>query len=140
MLNLYPAAANTYIGFELWGQAKQTGVGTFDVDCFYLLPEYDGGNEGGFFACDVPLGLSTTRYIAADSNDRVPMSYVLESDGSFIAPGSNLRGRQVFVWPNRAQKLIALIWTSATGSHNWNASNTVTITVTPRYRLARGTS
>ncbi len=133
---LSPSGSSS-MGVEIDGQAVSTSY-TFDLDCLYLLPGYEGGGETGLFSASFPYAMASPPYGVLDANDRVPDAYYVDGSGNANVSATDLRGDPILAWPNRAQKLLVMASVAANGNHYWNANNVVAVTCTPRYRLARG--
>ncbi len=134
-------SGSSSMGFEVSGQAVSTAT-TFDLDCCYTLTGYEGGDESGFFSAAFPFALGTNAVPDAvlDSNDRMPDASLIDGSGNAYTTRHDPSGKPIFVWPGRAQKLVVMADIAANGTHQWNHNNTVTVTYTPRYRVARGST
>lgn len=134
-LGLAATSGSMSMGFSIWGKAASTAT-TFDIDEALLLPT-DGGELAATFP--VAMGSAGIPYGVIDSNDRVPYGYLSDAVGNSIHGPSNLAGQPPLGIPNRSMELFVITSIAATGLHDWNKNNVITVSYTPRYRLARGT-
>ncbi|MGB8644051.1 MAG: hypothetical protein WCF84_02350 [Anaerolineae bacterium] len=122
--------------------AATAALATYTLDNVYLLPCYEGGRESGYFTATLPLALGSGAAPdgVLDANDRVARAYELDNSGNLLFAAQDLRGDgALLAWPGRAQKLVVLASIAASSAQAWNNNNTVTVSYTPRYRIARGT-
>lgn len=121
--------------------ATTTGAGNeFDIDAFFLMPVFEGGQESGYNAAIFPtvLGTGATPDAVLDARDNLPDAY-LDASGTLQYVASDVRGAPLFGFPNRAQRLFVLTQQTSNEFHTYNVNNTVTVSYLPRYAIARGT-
>lgn len=124
---------------ELRGMADSS-PSTFDVDCLYLLPAEGFATKSGMCIATMPSAAGTNALpdLVIDANDRKPRGYLETTAGALLSPASDLRGSALFLKPNTGARLFVLTQKSGDGSHDHTGSNTLTVTGTARYALARG--
>lgn len=127
-----------YLVLELWAKATSTST-TFDVDYLALYPAYEDGAGGGLVIAKFPVAMGTGAEPlgVVDANDNVADAY-LETSSVLQFVASDIKGQPIYGSPNKQFNVWVVTWISSTGMHTQNATNSVVIIGTPRYKLARG--
>ncbi len=126
---------------EIYGTATATGATKkFDLDALYLLSCFEGGDESGYIVASFPTALGTGVQPdgVVNSHDRVRRAYVVNGSDVLVLPATDINGKDITVFPGRAQNLYVLTAKQSNGNHDWNQNQTVTCEYTPRYRVFRG--
>lgn len=125
---------------ELEGKAAAAS-GTFDIDCFYLMPLYELPTQSGQALIRLPIELGN----GADPNailtgaDRNARGY-LDAAGVLQYIASEIRGSPLYVKPNTTVRLLVLTQTDSSLKHKQALTNIVSVSAIPHARYpTRGT-
>lgn len=124
---------------EIWGQAASATGPTFDIDCAYLFPCYEGGYEAGFFQAAYPTAFGNNALNPViDAGDRSPDAYMVSGSSQYFITATLINGLPLFGRPNLNQNLFVMVYKNADGSHQQGVNNSLTVSYIPRYTHMRG--